>query len=123
MNILTTRFGNIDIEDDKIIFFKGPILGFENWRRFVLLKSQEKEAPLMWLQSLDNPALAFVVVSPYVVKKDYDPFLTESDLEFLQIDKVEDVAVLSIVTVRLNPLRITVNLRAPLVINVLRRRR
>ncbi|MCX7817057.1 MAG: flagellar assembly protein FliW [Syntrophales bacterium] len=121
MNVLTTRFGSIEIEEDKIIFFKGPILGFEKWRRFILLKSHEKDAPFMWLQSIDNAALAFVVVNPQIIKRTYDPFLKETDLEFLQIEKIEDVALFSIVTVRLNPLRITANLKAPLVINVSKR--
>lgn len=116
MKIHTNRFGSIEVEEKDFIYFKRPILGFEHLTRFVLLV-QKDHNPFLWLQSVDNPAVAFVVVNPRVIKDDYNPRVFENDLDFLGIKNDEDIALLSIVTIRTRPLRITANLRAPLLIN------
>ncbi|MDI9570841.1 MAG: flagellar assembly protein FliW [Pseudomonadota bacterium] len=120
MKIKTVRFGEIDIPEDKFILMKGSILGFERLSRFVLLM-QEEGAPLWWLQAVDDPDVAFVVVNPRLIKRDYDPLVYESDLEFLDVKDKDDMALLAIVTIRANPFRLTANLRAPLLINAANR--
>ncbi|MHB8090680.1 MAG: flagellar assembly protein FliW [Syntrophales bacterium] len=120
MKINTTRFGDIDVNEAEFIVMKGAILGFEQLKRFVLLQNNEKTY-LWWLQSVDDPAVAFVVVNPLPVKPDYAPAFTEGDLELLDIKEDKDIAILAIVTVRSNPLKITANLRAPILINAEKR--
>ncbi len=120
MKIKTIRFGEIDIPEEEFILMKGSILGFERLSRFVLL-IQDERTPLWWLQAVDDPAVAFVVVNPRLIKGDYDPLVYESDLEFLDVKDKDDVAMLSIVTIRSNPFRVTANLRAPLLINAVNR--
>jgi flagellar assembly factor FliW len=116
VKIATTRFGEIDIRESEMITIKGSILGFGRLRRFVLL-IHDDQTPLWWMQSVDDPAIAFVVINPRIVKPDYTPALQKEDLDFLDIRNEEDIALLSIVTVRPQPLRITANIRAPLLIN------
>ena len=116
MNIDTTRFGKIQIREPELIVMKGSILGFEHLKRFALLVPDEK-TPLCWLQSIEDPALAFVVVNPRIIKPDYDPVVYEGELEFLDIKNSDDIALLAIVTVRSPPFRVTANLRAPILIN------
>lgn len=116
MKLATTRFGEVDVKESEWIEIKGSILGFEQLRRFVLLINDE-DTPLCWLQSLEDPALAFVVINPLVIKPDYKPFVFENDLDFLGIKKRDEAILLSIVTIRSNPFRITANLKAPLLIN------
>lgn len=116
MKYTTTRFGEIDIKESEVIVMKGPILGFQRIKQFVLLIPKEN-TPLWWLQSLDDPALAFVVINPCIVKPGYNPQIAATDLDFIGIKNQEEIALLSIVTVRSNPFRVTANLRAPLVIN------
>ena len=116
MKIETTRFGKIDIKKSELIVLKGPIFGFQRFNRFVLLIPR-KNTPLWWLQSVDDPALAFVVINPCIVKPGYNPEISIIDIEFLNIQSQEDIALLSIVTVRSHPFRVTVNLRAPILIN------
>lgn len=120
MKIETTRFGKIDVKEEEFIVMMGSILGFEHLKRFVLLQNSEK-TPLWWLQSVDDPAVAFVVANPLLVTSDYAPDFFEGDLEALNIKNSEDIAILSIVTVRSNPLRVTANLRAPILINARKR--
>ena len=67
MKIKTIRFGEIDIPEEEFILMKGSILGFERLSRFVLLIQDEK-TPLWWLQAVDDPAVAFVVVNPRLIK-------------------------------------------------------
>ncbi|MBA4397179.1 MAG: flagellar assembly protein FliW [Syntrophus sp. (in: bacteria)] len=120
MRISTSRFGEIEVKESEWIVFKGAILGFESRSRYVLL-IQDNSTPLWWLQSVDDPDLAFVVADPCVLKPDYNPVIDEGDLAFLGIKTIEDIALLAIVTVRSHPFRVTANLRAPILINVAQR--
>lgn len=120
MKIETTRFGLIDVREDEFIVMKDPLLGFERLKRFVLLQHEAK-TPLWWLQSVDEAAVAFVVVNPLLVKPDYAPVFAAGDLEMLEVADNADMAVLCIVTIRREPFRVTANLRAPILINSLKR--
>jgi flagellar assembly factor FliW len=91
------------------------LLGFERVKNYKLLTRPE-EAPFMWLQMLDNPKRAFVVVPPQYILSDYNPDLSDLDVEFLELAEPSDAFVLNIVTVR-GQGRATVNLRGPIVIN------
>ncbi len=120
MEIDTTRFGKIRIKESELIGMRGSILGFEQHKRFVLLTAEDN-TPLLWLQSVDDPAIAFVVINPRIVKPDYAPAISEGELGLLDIQRREEIALLSIVTVRSNPFRATANLRAPILINTSKR--
>jgi flagellar assembly factor FliW len=116
VNIVTTRFGEIDVDESKIIDMRGGILGFEHLKKYVL-HVRDDSNPFWWFQSLDDGAIAFVVVNPYFAKVDYGPMISDNDVKLLEIEDTEDVVLLAIVTIRQNPFSVSVNLRAPLVIN------
>ena len=120
MKVETTRFGSLVVEEGEVIRMAGPIFGFDPLTRFVLLIDDEG-TPLWWLQSLENPAVAFVVVNPRLVRSDYAPDIPAADLEALGLGKGEEAALLAIVTVRLSPFRVTANLKAPILVNTARR--
>jgi flagellar assembly factor FliW len=120
MKIETTRFGAINISETDLITMKGTILGFKHLERFVLL-THDSKTPMGWLQSLEDPAIAFAVINPCIAKADYTPDILEDDLKFLDIRNEDDIALLTIVTVRSEPFRVTANLKAPLLINVANR--
>jgi flagellar assembly factor FliW len=120
VKITTTRFGEITVDERRILKMRGGILGFEHLREFILL-IYEDGSPLWWLQSVEDPVLAFVVINPRIALPNYNPQLPASDLELLEISNYEDIALLSIVTVRSQPFRVTTNLRAPILINALTR--
>ena len=120
MKFETARFGTIETAESRVITMKGGILGFDHLRRFTLL-IQEQGNPLWWLQSLEDGAVAFVVIDPRVVKPDYRPEISKTDRAFLEISQEEEFSLLSIVTIRHQPFGVTVNLRAPLVINTEKR--
>ncbi len=118
MKISTTRFGDISIDESRVIQMKGGMLGFEHLKRYVLL-TQDKETPFMWFQSVDDGSIAFVVIHSFVVKPDYEPVISDGEVKVLEIASPgpEDVVVLSVVTIRSDPFKVTANLRAPIVVN------
>ena len=120
MDITTTRFGKISVADDMIIEMKGGILGFEHLKKYVMLIHDEK-TPFLWFQSLEDEAVAFIVVNPQLIKADYEPLINDEDVGRLGIEDVTEVILMAIVTIRSNPFTITANLRAPIVINARKR--
>jgi flagellar assembly factor FliW len=121
MKINTARFGEIPVEESKVITMAGPILGFEQLDRFILIVPDEKK-PFWWLQSVDDGAVAFVVANPFAVKPDYEPEIAGDVARALGIERPEEAVVLCIVSIRKDPLKVTLNLRAPLVINPVTKR-
>lgn len=116
MKIKTTRFGEIEVDDTKIIEMHREILGFEGLKTFTVI-SQEDKGPFMWLQSLEDGSVAFVVVNPQAIKPDYEPEISDADAQSLKLAAADDVLMLAIVTIRMDPFLVTANLRAPVVIN------
>ncbi|MDD6234126.1 MAG: flagellar assembly protein FliW [Lachnospiraceae bacterium] len=120
MQINSRLFGEIDIEDDKIIDFKNGIIGFEEYHKYALIFDAEKESSksIMWLQSMEEPQLAFPVADPTHIYNGYNPVVEDEWLESIGgIDKPEDVFVLVVLTVPSDLTKMTANLKAPLVIN------
>jgi flagellar assembly factor FliW len=115
--ISTSRFGDITIDETRIIQMKGGILGFEHLKRYVLL-TQDEKIPFWWLQSVDDGAIAFVVINSFVVDPVYAPVISDNDVRLLDIDSSEDVIPMSIVTIAADSLQITANMRAPVIINI-----
>jgi flagellar assembly factor FliW len=91
------------------------LLGFEQVKNYVLLAKPEEE-PFMWLQMLDGGKQAFLVVSPFLVSTDYQPDISDDDVEFLGLTEPADALLLNIVTLLGNG-QATVNLKGPVVVN------
>ena len=91
------------------------LLGFERVKQFVLLTNPDEE-PFMWFQMLDDAKRAFLVVPPAFVIPDYQPDISDDEVDFLELTQPEDAFLLNIVTLRSNG-SATVNLKGPIVIN------
>ncbi|MEX2118868.1 MAG: flagellar assembly protein FliW [Pirellulales bacterium] len=118
MQIRTTRFGPLEIEADDILSFPAGLLGLEDCRHWVLLADAQNNA-LGWLQSTSRPEVALAVVCPRRFVPDYQFRVFRSELAALDLADVKDAQVLSIVGK--NERSITLNLKAPVVINLERR--
>jgi len=117
MVIETTHFGKIEIRDTDILFFEEGIIGFEDVKKFGLINSEDPESPFKWIQAVERPDLAFALVDPFRIKKDYDFDLKDEYVEALEIMEPSDVMVFSIVVVPEDISKISMNLKAPLIIN------
>lgn len=123
MKFRTSRFGEIEFTDDVVMLFPEGVLGFPESRRYILLEHDADGSPFKWLQSLDNPDLAFIVLDPYQIVSDYR-FEIDMDTErIIGTDLPSCCALMAISTIPYNePLKMTANLKAPLVVNVQTRR-
>lgn len=117
MKLKTKYFGEMEVNEEKIIDFPEGIPGFEGTKRFIIINNPDEENPFQWLQSVDEPNLAFVIISPFFVKFDYDIVLPESAVEKLKIKDEKDVGLYTIVVVPENIEEMTTNLSGPIVIN------
>ena len=121
MKIQTSRFGTLEVDVEKIITFVQPFLGFPESTRFIL-HPHGPESPCMWLQSLDNPNLAFVVIHPALILAGYEPQISLHVKKELEADSGNELDVLVILTIpRDNPTAVTANLLGPVLINVNKR--
>lgn len=116
---LTTRiFGEVDIDDDKILHFSKGIIGFPDMTKFALMHDKDKDSnAIRWLQSLDEPGFAMPVMDPLYVKPDYNPVVDEDSLKDLQPIDPDELLVLVTVTVPQDLTKMTVNLKGPIIIN------
>lgn len=121
MKANTRIFGEIEIEDEKIITLEKGMIGFPDLNHFALIfdeEKEEKENTIMWLQSMDEPDIAFPVMMPHVVKEDYDPNVSEAAIAPLGELTPENTYLLVTVTVPGNIRDFSVNLKAPIIINM-----
>lgn len=119
MKAATRLFGEIEIDESKIITFEDGILGFPDMKKFTLIFDEEKEGrpSISWLQSMDEPEIAFPVMDPLFVCETYNPSVEEELLKNLGTIKEDNLYVLVTVTVPQNIKELAVNLKAPIVIN------
>ena len=123
MIIDNTRFGTIEIKEEKIITMKRGIPGFQGRKRFVILNREESH-PFLWYQSIDDPALAFVILNPYLLKQDYtvtvDLAHTIDEMSW-KADDEDHLATFVLVNASSGvPEKMTANLMAPLIVNTKR---
>ncbi|MGN1349857.1 MAG: flagellar assembly protein FliW [Anaerovoracaceae bacterium] len=117
MKLRTKYFGEMDYEESEIITFPEGLFGFEEEDQYLLIRFDDEDDTLLSLQSVKTPQLAFVVVNPFRLMPDYDPYVPDADMEFLQVNNQELVAIYAIAVVGDELAQTMVNLRAPLVIN------
>ena len=117
VNIPTTRFGTLEVASDRVVTFPDGVIGFENYKRYTLVQ-QSGQAAFSWLQSLDEPKVAFPLMEPGSFRPDYRLRLSESDTNTLRLDTQTKPQIFAILTIPAgNPRGMTANLLAPLVIN------
>ncbi len=119
MHINTRVFGEIEIEDEKIIMFDNGIVGFPEMQRFAIVHDEEKgvNAGIRYLQSLDETEFAMPVMDPLAVMPDYNPEVEDELLKLIGDFNEENLLVLVTVSVPREIKKISVNLQAPIIIN------
>ena len=125
MQLNTRLFGEIEVEEEKIIFFEKGIIGFPHCQRFTLIYDEGEDGRkknISWLQSIEEPGFALPVMDPLIVKEDYAPNVDQEILNNLGMLTEENTYVLVTVTVPADIKKLSVNLKAPIVINVENRR-
>ena len=111
MEIMTKAKGKMDISEENLLTIPEGLFGFEEYTKFALVDSDYE--PFIWLQSTENPNLAFLIVDPFLISSIYD----DDTLAKIGITKPEDIIIMTIVTVPNNGAPITANFQGPIVIN------
>lgn len=123
MQITTKIFGEITIDDEKIIHFPNGIIGFPELTDFALIHDEEKGTDTIhWMQSLQEPAFAMPVMDPLIVCPDYNPEVDDELLNNIGEIVPEELLVMVTVTVPKDIKKMTVNLKGPMVINATQRK-
>ncbi|NOY52376.1 MAG: flagellar assembly protein FliW [Deltaproteobacteria bacterium] len=120
MIIQTRLFGEIEIEEEKLLTFPSGLVGMPHLKRFILL-DREEDSPFRWMQSLNDPSIAFLTLEPQVFRSDYHVMVQQEEVAHLGITEETETLVLCIVTLYREPKTLTANLQGPLVINVEKR--
>lgn len=116
MELTTERFGQLTIDDSEIITFGSGLPAFETVTRFVVLRSADTE-PFAWLQAVDRPELAFLLLNPWDFCASYDLDIGEEDCQELGLTGPDEALIYAILTITGNRPQMTANLLAPVVIN------
>lgn len=108
--------GKLEYEKKDIVTLNKGLLGFEDLKEYILVDLKEFE-PFKLLQSLEKDEVGMIVVSPYDFFEEYKVKLNDEIIESLNIEKQEDVLVLTTITLNDDPKKITANLQGPIIIN------
>ena len=117
MMITTKLFGDIEVDEEKKITFVQGIVGFPELKDFLLIHDSDSEGGIRWMQSIQEPAFAMPVIDPLVVVPDYNPTIEDELLKPMGEINEENTLVLVTITVPHEIEKMTVNLKAPIVIN------
>lgn len=117
MILNTTYHGTKEYEENDVITFKNGIPGFENLKKFIVFSLEDNEV-FSILHSIEDSAVGLVVVSPFYIMKDYEIDISDEIVSSLKVESGTDVNLLNTVSLNSDISKITVNMRAPIVINI-----
>ncbi len=121
MEIQGTRFGVLEFDESEVIRLEEGLLGFPLSRRFLLFPYGENSS-FFWLQSVDEPEIAFIVINPFDFFSDLEFVVQDGDAEAIGLARGEDVEIFTLVTIpEGRPEEMRTNLAGPVVVNVTNR--
>lgn len=115
--VTTSRFGEISVPEDDVFTFKWGLPGFGFLRDFVVLAIEEQK-PYVWLQSLERAEIALPMIDPWILFDDYDPRLPAVTAAVMEIERADDFCLMCVCVVGPDAKEMTVNLLAPVVLNL-----
>jgi flagellar assembly factor FliW len=118
ITVKSSRFGEFEVPSSTVIEFPRGMIGFPNQRRYIML---EHRGHFCWLQSIDEPSLAFVVIDGMGMEELFDRKIPFADPQ-CDFQGDDEFAILLIVTVRQDPTQTTANVKAPVFVNMRNRR-
>ena len=117
VKINSTRFGDLEIDDEDVIHFPVGIPGFEDKHRWILVGDDDNA--IIWLHSTEDGSLALPVTPPQAVMSDYNARIPRESLEMVGKENLDDVILLIVVAIPPGrPWDMTANLRAPIIVNM-----
>ena len=118
MTITTRVFGEIEVDENKLIYFENGIIGFPEMKRFLLIYDNEREGGVHWLQSVDVEDFALPVIDPLKIVDEYNPQVEDELLKIIGYVEDTEMLVLTTITIPSEIEKMSINLMAPIIINV-----
>jgi flagellar assembly factor FliW len=125
VQVTSSRFGTVEVDHDRVMTVVGGLLGIPDSTRYVILEVDEDDSPYVWLQSVDEPEVAFLATTPWLFFPEYELVLDDDTLGALGLERPEDAEVFLLITVHREDdevTDITANLLGPLVASTVTRR-
>ena len=116
LKVNTTRFGELQVNNEDIVSFSEGLLGFEKLTKFFVVDPGDSTL-ILWLQSIEDESIAFPIIEPKIFKPDYVAKLLPADMNSVQIESVTEAKIYSILTIPSDITTMSANLKAPIVIN------
>jgi len=117
VEINTTRFGSVEINEESVITFSGGLPGFTSLSEFAIVRCEQTE-PIQWLQSMEDMDISIPIINPFLIKDDYEIEVSDDELDIIDSHDEEEMIVLNIMVLPEDLPKMTVNLMAPILINV-----
>ena len=121
MRLFGTRFGTVDYEEQDVLQLSEGLVGLPQLERFLVMEFAE-QAPFRWLQSLDDPAIGFLIADPVLFDAGFNLALDEQDLRDLDVSAPEDLTIFVLCTRRGPWAATTGNLLGPIIVHTTARR-
>jgi len=115
MKVDTKAYGPMEVDESQKVTIPLGLFGFEDYTEYVLFDSEN--LPFLWLQSVDEKEIAFVIINPFLFRKDYEANVTNEELAEIGITSSDNALVFVIVTIPQDGSPMTANLQGPLIIN------
>lgn len=113
--IQTTRFGELECNKEQIVTFSSGVPGFIEYKKYMIIEIED--SPFQYLQSIDEPSLAFIIASPFDFFPEYEFELSGELMDEMNINSSENIQIYNIVNVQGELAAATMNLAAPIIIN------
>ncbi len=117
MKLTTNYIGEVEYEEADLITFPEAILGFDGLHKYIIVGEVTEEFPFVWLQSVEDTNVVFVMTNPFLFVDSYDFSLDDAALELIKTDKVEHIQVFSMIVIPEHAKDITTNLKSPIIVN------
>lgn len=117
MLINTDYVGDVEYTEEEIISFPEGVFGFEDQKQFIIVGELVSEFPFVWLQSIKDPYVVFVLTNPFLFVEDYDFKLSDDLVEKLGTSDVKALNVFTTVVIPMDSKQTTINLKSPIIIN------
>ena len=115
MKVDTKAFGLIEVNENQKVVIPLGLFGFEDYTEYVIFNAEHE--PFLWLQSINEKEIAFVIINPFIFRKDYEANVTNEELAEIGVTSPDNALLFVIVTIPQDGSPMTANLQGPLIIN------
>jgi len=115
MKVDSKAYGPIEVDENQKVIMPKGLFGFENYREFVIFDAEHQ--PFLWLQSIEEKEIAFILINPFLFRKDYEINTTKDEEKEIGLTSPENALIFVIVTIPQDGGPMTANLQGPVVIN------